>query len=97
MKYLQMLNAAVCAFGAAMGTVMAVVCILYLANLDVEPRLRAQLPLLFAGTGGFLALGVAAGLAFAGHRRAWRGRWLFQGLPVVFVAGVAAFLMTLRG
>lgn len=92
-----MLNAAICALGAALGVVMGVVCILYLANLDVEPRLRSQLPLLFAGTAGFLALGAAGGVAFAAHRREWGLRWLLQGLPALPVAAVAAFLIVLRG
>lgn len=97
MKYLQILNAALCALGAAMGVILAVVCILYGVHLDSEPRLRAQMPLLLAGTAGFLALGLAGGLAFAAQRGNWGGRWLLQALPGAPVVGLVAFLMTLRG
>ena len=97
MNHLQILNAALCAFGVAMGTVTAVVCILYVANLDVDPGLKADLPLLLAGTAGFAALALAGGLAFAAHRRQWGARWLLQALPGVPLAALAAFLATLRG
>lgn len=96
MKYLQILNAALLAFGAAMGVILAVVCLLYGAHLDSEPQLRGQLPALFLVTGLFLGLGVAAGVALLAHRRRWPGRWLLQGLPLAPVAGLGVFLLGLK-
>ena len=96
MKYLQILNGALLAFGAAMGVILAVVCILYGAHLDSEPQLRGQLPALVLVTGLFLGLGAAAGVAFLAHRRGWSARWLLQGLPLAPVAGLGVFLLGLR-
>lgn len=96
MKYLQITNAAVLAMGLVMGTILAVVCVLYLSHAGNEPQLRDDLPRLFLVTGLFLALGLAAGVAFLGHRRQWPGRWLFQALPLAPIAGLGLFLMGLR-
>lgn len=96
MKYLQILNAAVLAFGAAMGIILGVVCVLYLAHAGSQPQLRSDLPALYVVTGLFLALAVAAAGAFFGHRRRWPGRWLLQGLPLAPIAGLAAFALSLR-
>lgn len=96
MKYLQIANAAVLALGAAMGLILAVVCVLYGANLGTHPELRAELPALLRVTGLFLALGTAAGVAFLGQRRRWPGRWLLQALPGAPLAGLALFLVGLR-
>ena len=97
MKYLQICNAAVLAFGAAMGLILAVVCLLYGAHVGDEPRLRADLPQLYLVTGLFLGLGVAGALAFFGQRRGWAARWLLQALPLAPVAGLGLFLLSLRG
>lgn len=96
MKYLQITNAAVLAMGLVMGTILAVVCVLYLSHAGDEPQLRDDLPRLFLVTGLFLALGLAAGIAFFAHRRQWAGRWLLQALPLAPIAGLALFLMGLR-
>lgn len=96
MKYLQITNAAVLAFGLAMGLILAVVCLLYGAHVGHEPQLRSDLPRLFALTGLFLGLGGAGGVAFLAHRRQWTGRWLLQALPLAPVAGLGLFLISLR-
>jgi hypothetical protein len=95
MKHLQIFNAAVLAFGAAMGLIMAVVCVLYGAHVGAEPQLRGDLPQLYLVTGLFLGLGGAGALAFFGHRRHWPGRWLLQALPAAPVAGLGLFLVSL--
>lgn len=97
MKYLQILNASVLAFGAAMGVILAVVCLLYAVHLETEPQLRGQMAPLLGLTAWFLAVGLAAGAAFLGHRRSWPGRWVVQLLPLVPIGGVAHFLWSLRG
>ena len=97
MKYLQILNAVLLAFGAAMGIILAVVCILYGAHVGSEPQLRSDMPGLFVLTGLFLGLGLAGGAAFLGHRRHWFARWLVQALPLAPVAGLGIFLISLRG
>lgn len=97
MKYLQILNAAVLAFGAAMGLILGVVCVLYGAHVGAEPRLRADLPQLLLITSLFLGLGAAGALAFFGQRRHWPARWLLQALPLAPVAGLGLFLLGLRG
>lgn len=97
MRYLQILNAVLLAFGAAMGLILAVVCVLYGAHVGTEPQLRSDLPGLFVLTGLFLGLGVAGGVAFLGHRRGWLARWLVQTLPLAPVAGLGIFLVSLQG
>lgn len=97
MKYLQILNASVLAFGAAMGMILAVVCLLYGVHLEDAPQLRAQMPRLLTATGLFLALGVAGGASFLGQRRGWPGRWLLQATPLAPVAGLGLFLLSLGG
>lgn len=96
MKALQILNAAALITGAAMALNLAVVCVLYLANVGSEPRIAADLPGLYALTGLFAALGGAGAAAFFAHRRQWPARWLLQALPVAPVLGLAAFLAGLR-
>lgn len=96
MKFLQIANAAVLGLGLAMGLILAVVCVLYGANLGAHPELRAELPQLLRVTGLFFALGLAAGAAFLGHRRRWPGHWLLQGLPLAPIGGLALFLAGLR-
>lgn len=96
MKYLQILNGALAAMGAALGTVMGVVCLMYAAHLEGEPRLRADLPMLLAATGLFLGLGLVAGAALMAHRRAWAGRWLVQALPLLAIGLLAVLVGELR-
>ena len=96
MKYLQILNAATVVVGAAMAINLAVVCVLYLANVGHEPQLAADLPRLYALTGLFAAIGAAGASAFLAQRRHWPARWLLQGLPVVPVLGLVVFLTGLR-
>lgn len=96
MKYLQITNAVVLALGAAMGVILAVVCVLYGANLGEQPDLREELPRLLLVTVLFLALGAAGGLAFLGQRRGWPGRWLLQALPLAPAVGLALFVAGLR-
>lgn len=93
---MQILNAVTLAFGAAMGVILAVVCVMYLANVGEAPRLMSDLPPLLLLTGLFLALALTGGAAFLAHRRGWPGRWLIQGLPLAPVAGLGAFLLSLR-
>jgi len=95
-KYLQILNASVLAFGAVMGLVLAVVCVLYGAHVDAEPQLRADLPRLYLVTALFAGLAGAGALAFFGHRRRWPARWLLQTLPLAPVAGLGLLLLSLR-
>ena len=95
MKYLQITNAAVLAFGLAMGIILAVVCLLYGVHVGSEPQLRGDLPNLFILTGLFLFLGLAGGIAFLAHRRQWPGHWLLQALPLAPVAGLGLFLVSL--
>lgn len=96
MKLVQILNAATLAFGAAMGVILSVVCVMYLANVGEAPRLLSDLPPLLLLTGLFVALAAAGGAAFLAHRRGWAGRWLVQGLPLAPIAGLGAFLLSLR-
>jgi hypothetical protein len=96
-KHLQILNAVALAFGAAMGAIMGVVCILYGVHLETEPQLRADMPRLLGLTGLFAALAATAALAFLGHRRAWPRRWWLQALPLVPVGGIVAFVLSLKG
>lgn len=96
MKYLQILNATMLAFGAAMGLILAVVCVLYGAHVAAEPQLRADLPRLYLVTAIFVGLAVGGALAFFGHRRRWPGRWLLQALPLLPVAGLGLLLLSLR-
>lgn len=92
MKQLQILNAVLAATGAAIGLILAVVCVLYAAYLDAAPKIRAELPLLLAATGAFLGLMAAGLLAFLGHRRHWGLRWGLQALPPLCLAGIATLL-----
>lgn len=96
MRYLQMLNVALLLLGAIMALNLAVVCLLYGVHLDSEPRLAADLPRLYELTALFTALGLAAAAPFLGHRRGWSVRWLLQGLPVLPLVGILAFLAGLR-
>jgi hypothetical protein len=96
MKYLQILNAAVAITGAVMAVNLAVVCLLYGVHVGSEPRLAADLPRLYTLTGLFTGLGAAGAGAFFAHRRQWAARWIVQGLPVLPVLGILAFLMGLR-
>lgn len=95
MKSLQIMNAVLAATGAAIGLVLAVVCAIYWAHLDAAPKIRAELPLLVAATGVFLALMAGGLLAFVGHRRQWPLRWGLQALPPLSLAGIAMFFSTL--
>lgn len=97
MKYLQIVNAAVWALGAAMALVLAVVCILYAANLDAAPQLRADLPRLLKLTGLFALFGAAGAAPFFAHRRGWPGRWLLQVAPLPALGTVVLFFLGLRG
>ena len=97
MRYLQILNAATVIVGAAMAINLAVVCVLYLAHVGNEPQLAADLPRLYALTALFTAIGAAGVGAFLAQRRRWPARWLLQGLPVVPMAGLVAFLARLGG
>lgn len=97
MKYLQIVNAAVWALGAAMALVLAVVCILYAAHLDAAPRLRADLPRLLALTGLFVLFGAAGAAPFFAHRRRWPGRWLLQLAPLPVLGAIVLFFLGLRG
>lgn len=91
MKGLQILNAVVIAAGAAMGTVMGAVCVMYVANLDLEPSLRRELPLLLELTAWFVSLAAAAALAWFAQRGRWSLRWPVQALPLIPVAGLVLF------
>lgn len=95
MKYLQIVNAAVVIFGGSMALIVAVVCILYGANLGQDPGIRSDLPRLFIATGWFTALGGVAAAAFAGHRRHWTARWIAQVLVIAPVIGLALFIRSL--
>ena len=97
MKYLQILNAAVVITGAAMAINLAVVCLLYHVHAGSEPRIAGDLPGLYVLTGLFTGLGLAGAAAFMAHRRAWAGRWLLQGLPLLPIAGLSIFLAGLGG
>lgn len=97
MKSLQVFNLVVVAAGAALGLVMGVVCVLYAANLDLEPSLRRELPRLLELTAWFSALSTAAALAWLAHRRGWTLRWAMQGLPLIPVGGLVLFARTLVG
>ena len=96
MRYLQIANAAVLALGLAMGVILLVVCLMYLAHVGGEPQLRGDLPALYLVTGLFFGFGLAGGAAFFGHRRRWTGRWLLQALPLLPAAGLGLFLLSLR-
>ena len=96
MKGLQILNAAVLITGAVMAINLAVVCLLYGVHVDAAPRLGADLPRLYTLTALFAALGLTGAGAFFGHRRHWPLRWVLQGLPIVPVLGIAAFVIGLR-
>lgn len=96
MKHLQILNAVLAAAGAAMGLVLAVVCLIYSVYLDSEPRLRAEMPLLLTFTGAFVALLLAGGLAYLGQRQQWNLRWLLQVLPLAPLAGIVLVLINLK-
>ena len=96
MRYLQMLNVALLLLGAAMAVNLGVVCLLYWVHVESEPRIAADLPRLYALTALFTALALAAALPFLGHRRGWSTRWLLQGLPVLPLVGLLAFITGLR-
>ena len=95
MKYLQILNAGLLLTGAIMALNLAVVCLLYAVHVESEPRLAADLPRLFAITGLFTGLALAAAAAFFGHRRQWPAHWVLQALPIVPVLGIMAFVIGL--
>lgn len=97
MKYLQILNLAVLALGAALSLVLAVVCLLYGVHLDLQPRLRSDLIGLLILTGWFAGFGMAGALAFFGHRGRWLLRWPLQALPLAPFAGILLFLLGLKG
>ena len=97
MKALQILNAAAIVTGGAMAINLAVVCVLYLANVGSDPRIAADLPRLYALTAWFTMLGLAGAGAFLAQRRHWPARWLLQALPLAPVLGLALFLAGLRG
>lgn len=96
MKHLQILNAVLLAAGAALGLVLAVVCLIYSIYLGSEPRLRADMPILLTLTAGFLALALASGLAYWGQHRKWNARWLAQAGPLIPVVGIMLYLANLR-
>lgn len=96
MKYLQIFNVALLVLGASMAVNLAVVCLLYGVHLESEPRLAADMPRLYFLTALFTGLGAGATVAFLGHRRTWPGRWLLQGLPVLPIVGILAFLVGLK-
>lgn len=97
MRYLQILNAALLALGAAMALVLAVVCLLYGVHLEEAPQLRGDLPRLFLLTGLFVLLAGASAAVFLAHRRDWPGRWLLQVTPFVALAAVVLFFARLQG
>ena len=97
MKYLQICNAALAAFGAAMAVCLGVVCLFYVVHLDLDGKLAAQLPLLLVITGAFAGLALAGFGAFLAQRRGWPGRWLVQGLPAAPLAGIVLFFLGLKG
>lgn len=94
MKSLQVFNLVLVAAGAAMGLVMGVVCVLYAANLDLEPSLRRELPLLLELTAWFMALSAAAALAWLAQRSGGL-RWPTQALPLIPVMGLVLFARNL--
>ena len=96
MKHLQIFNAVLLATGAALGLVLAVVCLIYSFYLDGEPRLQADMPALLSLTGGFTGLAVTAALAFRGHQQQWTWRWLAQASPLIPVLGITIYLANLR-
>ena len=94
---MQILNATITALGATLAIVLAVVCLQYAVNLDLNPQLRDQMPGLITLTGLCAALGLAGAAAFLGQRRRWSARWLLQSLPLLSLASIVVFFARLRG
>lgn len=80
---LTVLNGALLVLFGTMAMVIGVVCILYLFNLDAGPRLRAELPTLFAALGWFTICTLVTGFAFVGFLRGKPWRWLSEAVMVV--------------
>lgn len=95
MRGLQIFNVVVLATGASMGLVLAVVCVLYAANLELDAALAREMPALLEVTAWFLALAAAAALAFLGHKRNLSVRWPLQALPLIPASGLVLFARTL--
>lgn len=97
MKYLQILNAVFAALGATMLVTLGVVWILYAVYVGDAPQLRGQMQGLVPLIAWFTALALAAGAAFASHRRRWALRWIAQVAPLLPLAGVVVYFVRLRG
>ena len=97
MKHLQLLNLALAALAATFAIVLAVVCILYAANLDAAPQLHRELFRLLAATALFaLFSGFAAWVWWAHHaRKSWS--WWSQAAMAPVLAATALALTRLVG
>jgi hypothetical protein len=97
MKGLLILNAVVMFLAAAFAVNLAVVCVLYAANLDASPQLRIDLPLLLKVTAIFSGITVVAAFTFFGQRRRARWFWPAQAALVVVVVASSLLLRSLLG
>lgn len=96
MKRVQVLNAVLLAAGAAMALVLSVVCLIYGFYVSSVPRLRVELEALLVLSAAFWAMAGGGALAFLGHRNRSAWRWLAQPLPLLPLAGIGAWLLTLN-
>ena len=92
MIFLRWLNAGLLIFGASMGLMLGVVCLIYAVYLDSAPQLREEWPLLLRSTVLFCLLAAVAGLAFRGLLRSTRWRWYAQALLALTTLSVGAAL-----
>lgn len=97
MKLLQIFNAVVLALTATFAITLGVVCLMYAANLDASPRMRAEWPTVVTVTAVFWVLSVFAGLAMWAQRRRTGWRWVAQAISAVaLVAGAATLVRVLQ-
>ncbi|MGQ0618825.1 MAG: hypothetical protein ACT4QA_02735 [Panacagrimonas sp.] len=92
MRYLLILNGAVFAMAATIGTVLCVVCLMYGVNLDTTPSVMREMPALMAATATFCALAVVTGIGFWGLLRTRPWRWAGEAGAAIGVAASSIYL-----
>lgn len=96
-RYLGVLSWVLCALGAVMALILAVVALIYWIYRSEEPALAAQLPGLMSATLSFAALAVAYGVSALAlwRRRLWLA-WPAQLAGLLTVVQIVLYVAALR-